>query len=91
MTVSNAHCLSNRDAENVAAQVVGVWRERDVFAVCCPLGLGKLCFAYLLSDCDKIHLKSATSIVVVVVARYIAGDAARCGSFSSNTRTCKLP
>ena len=33
--------------------VVGVWRERDVFAVCCPLTVGKLCFAYLPSDCDN--------------------------------------
>ena len=61
MAVSNAHCLSNRDVENVATEVVhelgyealkpeqlqvvvGVWRERDVFAVCCPLALEKTLF-----------------------------------------------
>ena len=37
--------------------IVGVWRKRDVFMVCCPLVLGKLCFAYLPSNCDKIHVQ----------------------------------
>ena len=71
--------------------VVGVWRERDVFTGCCPLVLEKLCFAYLLSDHDKIYPKRAPSIVVLVVVRYVAGNTAICGLFSSNTPTCKLP
>ena len=30
--------------------VVGVWRMCDVFTMCCPLALGKVCFACLPSD-----------------------------------------
>ena len=61
MAVSDAHCLPNRDVENVATKVVqelgyealkpeqlqivvGVWRERDEFAVL-PTGFGKTLFS----------------------------------------------
>ena len=103
MAVSNTHCLSNRDVENVAAKVVqelgcealkpeqlqivvGVWREHDVFA----------CVAHwlwenfvLLRGLPAFRLRQDISKKRAFHRR--GSNAARCGLFSSNTRTCKLP